>query len=881
MRQARTRDLHRHARERATGSNRRCRASEEAAAEEEAKAEVRRKDRMTPASKSTRFSVDDLVLPVSESYDPKVFDIAAYDDFVEGIVLGRTYSKDAIRKALIFLGSGRYSSAADLAEEAFANSSRLQDAYGTEEALVQRLPFPDKLSCSIDLATGTGKTYVMFAIARILMNEGIVNRVLVLCPSTTIERGLIEKLDEMLADSDLTSLLPERSGVRTPDRVDATQTIGEGQMCVENIHQAYEKAGSSIRDSFTGQGESALVLSDEVHHVYSPTDAKLKKWSEFIADEKFGFRRHVGVSGTCYVANEYIADVIHRYSIRDAIDDGWVKDVFYVEKDDSKTDGERFQKLRTQHEKNRKTYGEVKPITIAITQTIKAAKALRDDLVSFLGQHMKGGEKEAEDRVLVVTSAKEHEESLLTLATVDAKTNPVEWIVSVSMLSEGWDVKNVFQIYPHEKRAFNSRLLIAQVLGRGMRHPPHVTQEPRVYVFNHAKWGAEVDGLVAAVIDRETSVAQRPTDERQVDHFELHRLTFKNVPTKLKAKKLEKPKEITKLSLNPQMDADEKTEFVSAGRSGARETLLTRVEQTYYPVAEVVAQVRERMRDHDERTGGTLTKAYPKTRVDKLIRDGLKGVKEKQDRISQENRKQILSAFGSLQQKRTRPGAIWAQEADGVETISTADMGASSARISGLTGDLALFYDEISEKAVSGDDAAALKKAKELDKETATRLERVSNSYLFKSPVTLVLASHMPEREFVRALLEDGNAEALKAWIKSPDVAFFEIEFGYEKNGRKKHGRFNPDFFLLLEDADTAVVVETKADDGISTINRGKAEAADRYFADLNSLLEKQGASRRYQFHFLSPEDYPKFFEALRGGTLDGFRSKLHADLVT
>jgi hypothetical protein len=176
-------------------------------------------------------------------------------------------------------------------------------------------------------------------------------------------------------------------------------------------------------------------------------------------------------------------------------------------------------------------------------------------------------------------------------------------------------------------------------------------------------------------------------------------------------------------------------------------------------VAEVVAQVRERMRDHDERTGGTLTKVYPKARVEKLIRGGLKGIKESKDRISQENRKQILSAFGSAQQKSTRPGAVWAQEADGIETISTAAMGASSARISGLTGDLALFYDEITEKAVTGDDAAALKKAKDLDKETATRLERVPNSFLFKSPVTLVLASHMPEREFVKALFEDQNAK--------------------------------------------------------------------------------------------------------------------------
>jgi type III restriction enzyme len=47
----------------------------------------------------------------------------------------------------------------------------------------------------------------------------------------------------------------------------------------------------------------------------------------------------------------------------------------------------------------------------------------------------------------------------------------VEWIFSVSMLTEGWDVQNVFQIVPHEKRAFASKLLIAQVLGRGLRVP--------------------------------------------------------------------------------------------------------------------------------------------------------------------------------------------------------------------------------------------------------------------------------------------------------------------------------------------------------------------------------------------------------------------------
>jgi type III restriction enzyme len=47
---------------------------------------------------------------------------------------------------------------------------------------------------------------------------------------------------------------------------------------------------------------------------------------------------------------------------------------------------------------------------------------------------------------LIVTSANEHKSNIPILRRVDDKDNPIEWITSVSMLSEGWDVKNVFQI---------------------------------------------------------------------------------------------------------------------------------------------------------------------------------------------------------------------------------------------------------------------------------------------------------------------------------------------------------------------------------------------------------------------------------------------------
>lgn len=827
-----------------------------------------------------RFSVEDLVLPVSGSYDSARFDLDAYDEFIDEVVAGRQYSSEAIRTALIFLIGGKYDSTRELAEQAFVSIPAIERRYGTVEKLLERLPFADKLSCALDLATGTGKSYVMFCLARIMLNEGIVDRVLVLCPSRTIESGLIDKFDSMLADSDLTALLPRGPGTRLPERVDATSTVKEGQICIENIHQAYETAGSSIRDSFRGQGAIALVLSDEAHHLYSPAGAAMKKWKEFVADPDFGFRYHVGLSGTCYIGNDYFPDVVYRYSIRDAIADRWVKEVFYVTKDDSSTQDERFQKLLSQHEQNRKRFAPKKPLTIAVTQNIRAAEALQEELVDFLGKELEGGRKHAEARVLTVTSSPKHEKNLLALQTVDEGTNPVEWIVSVAMLSEGWDVKNVFQIYPHEKRAFNSKLLIAQVLGRGLRRPAGLKAEPRVFVFNHDRWGGEVEDLVAEVLDQETTIAQRPTDKRPVKHFDLHLLDFTEIPTGIEAKEVEKPKEIQKLSLRPQGDAEESVEWASVTDSAKRLTTVTLVKSTYFPLSTVVAEVRQRMKTHDEVTGGDLMKQYPKARIERLIREALKRLSIADLNISQENRQLILSAFGSLRQKTTRAGAILNFEPSGILTRSTSEMGPIRTSIGAVTSTTMIAYDDLSADLGTPDDKAALKKLLEIDVPTFRR--PIENSYDLKSPVNVVVASYKPERDFVERLLLSVNRKVIRAWVKAPDVGFYPIEYGYQPggNGRSKRGEFNPDFFLLLETIGEVVVVETKMDDDVTVQNIGKLVAAKSHFQRLNELLADKGSKRRYSCHFLSPVDYDRFFAALRRGTHAAFTSTLQAALT-
>lgn len=188
---------------------------------------------------------------------------------------------------------------------------------------------------------------------------------------------------------------------------------------------------------------------------------------------------------------------------------------------------------------------------------------------------------------------------------------------------------------------------------------------------------------------------------------------------------------------------------------------------------------------------------------------------------------------------------------------------------------------ELSPKLGTPDDAAALKKA--LAIEIPTFIRYVDNSYLLKSPVNVVSTSRAPERLFVERLLQADNAAALKAWVKSPDVGFYIIEYGFQPggNGRSKRGQFNPDFFLLREDADEVVVVETKADDDTSDINAGKLAFANAYFAKLNELLKSKRRKRRYQFHFLSPQDYDDFFAGLRDNSLNRFVSTLQAALST
>lgn len=830
-----------------------------------------------------RFLNQDLVLNVSKSVNPAVFDINKYEGFLDALCGEREYQKTAIRDTLAYLLSGNYKNVTDLAEENYHNNETLQTFYGTFEQFRKQLQFPNKLSCSLDLATGTGKSYVIYGIARILLAEGAVDYVLVVCPSTTIEDGLMEKFKLLSGDDTLRNLLPDDAVIKNPHIINATESITTGTICVENCHALYEHVKSSIRESLAGKGDRTLIINDETHHVYNQTGTSFKKWKEFLVDEDFGFNYIVGLSGTCYIGDDYFTDVISRYSLREAIEQGFVKIIDYVAEDSSNTQDEKLQKIYDNHIENKNTkYRLVRPLTILITKDIRACNKLTDDLIRFLAETESISEEDAAKKVLEVTSSPKHKENVRKLKDVDRKDSPVEWITSVSMLTEGWDVKNVFQIVPHEERAFDSKLLIAQVLGRGLRIPEvYLGQKPVVTVFNHDRWSGRIKHLVDEVLEIEKRVYSYSVEKEQNYHFAIHNIDYEKL-TETEEYKQEKEYEFTKgfVTLIRQSPALEReTEYVRAttGESRRKKTL---VKYKMFSIDEIAEQLHNRFKSIDMETTDTdnstnYAEKYDLSWLKKLIRNSLERIGESTDQISDENRQKIYQAFGVIHRAAAK-AVRYRMSPKALVEVSTINRNRNSVGYAAIKrGDATLFYDDLTLKVSDEETLTFIRDLEKDESRPVSAMNQIENTYNFKTPLNLAISDHKPERLFISRLIAQGNSKAIDSWLKSTDQDFYPIEYSWKKGEHPKRGRFNPDFFLKINDS--ILVIEIKGDEEInepSDENKAKYKAAKNHFRTLNEQQDKL----KYYFNFLTPEDYDYYFDQLRKGNFS-FSSKLDAEL--
>lgn len=705
----------------------------------------------------------------------------------------------------------------------------------------------------------------------------------------------MEKFRELAGSADLRDALSVGAKVRTPRIINASETIVDGSICVENYHAILEHVKSSIRDSLKGRGQRVAVLNDEAHHVANESQTTAKKWKEFLLNRDYSFRIVVGVSGTCYVGDDYFADVLSRYSLRQAIEQRFVKKVEYPLEgtaDFSKKPEERWQLIYNKHQdwkKKLKPRG-IRPLTIIVTRNIADCKRVAEELQEFLEEWEKISADDARQKVLPVTSAAEHQPNIAKLRVVDSPASKVEWIASVSMLSEGWDVKNVFQIVPHEERAFNSKLLIAQVLGRGLRRPEGWSgQDPIVTVFNHDAWSGRIRHLVNEILEIERRLSSSIV-ESSPHHFDLHTLDYtRDEDTSEFTKRGEyRVLEQGFVDLPTQVEAEDVSVEFERAVSGEHVKFKTRVEHKTYTVEEVAEQMFRRLQSIDEESRSSddpknrtnYAKKFPLEKCEQIVAASLKHASIKTGRITDDNRQKFLQALGTLHRKRAKR-VVYKLNPQALRTLGTKERQAESCSAAELRrGDRTVFYTSSSEATLPDEQVDFFKEVQDPDGDFRAGREPVASTSDFKVPLNLVIADGAPERKLIRGLCERDNARMIDAWLKNTPQRFYAIEYAWKKGEHPKRGDFSPDFFL--KKGDMLFVIEIKGDEEItepSIEDQKKYEYAIRHFERLNQWLEKVSVPTRYQFNFLTPKDYNKFFQKMRNGGLQGFCSELDVAL--
>ncbi len=259
----------------------------------------------------------------------------------------------------------------------------------------------------------------------------------------------------------------------------------------EPVVDADISAGRMIRQALENRRD-LMVMNDEGHHVH---DRSLRWW-ESIEDLDASLRNRTGrglrgqmdFSATPKHSDGRLFNhVIVDYPIAQAISDGVVKRPHLVmlegateyESDDASARYrdkliagiDRWRELRERMEDVDR-----EPLLFVMTEDTKSA----DEIVDWLTS---GGGFDPNEVLLIHTNARgemlnetqsasrQREIASLREAArdVDSERSPYRVIVSVLMLREGWDVRNVCVIVPLRPYTAASNILPEQTLGRGLR----------------------------------------------------------------------------------------------------------------------------------------------------------------------------------------------------------------------------------------------------------------------------------------------------------------------------------------------------------------------------------------------------------------------------
>jgi type III restriction enzyme len=333
----------------------------------------------------------------------------------------------------------------------------------------------------IDSATGVGKTYILAGAIEYLATQGVRNFA-VITPGRTIldktvanftpghPKSLLRGMDvqPIVITSDNFNSASMRREMDDPSRVKlfvfTVQSLTKPTTKTgRRTHKFQEGLGRAFYEHLDDQ-DDLVIFADEHHTYFGPS------FSTAVRDlTPYAL---VGLTATPHRKTPP-EQIIFRYPLAAAIADRLVKTPVLVGRKDDRSDPstkllDGIRLLEAKHKAVERYCAEsgdkpINPVMLVIAQSIEDAETYAELLESraFARGRYAG-------RVLVVHS-KKPDEDLAMLQAVEDDDSPVRIIVSVGMLKEGWDVKNVYVIA--SMRSSVSEILTEQTLGRGLRLP--------------------------------------------------------------------------------------------------------------------------------------------------------------------------------------------------------------------------------------------------------------------------------------------------------------------------------------------------------------------------------------------------------------------------
>ena len=334
----------------------------------------------------------------------------------------------------------------------------------------------------LDSATGVGKTYILVGAMELFAIADEVRDFVIVTPGRTILQKTLDNFTpghpkSLLGPMSFQPVVITADNFNTPvmrAAMDDPTQIKVYLFTVQSLIKPESKVGRKTHKFQEGLGTEfyahlqatarLVVFADEHHTYYGPA------FSNAVRD----LQPWVLVGLTATPDKKTPKDqIIFRYPLAAAIADKLVKTPVIVgRKDDRKdpltklTDGVTLLDAKRDAITGyaaRAGVEPVNPVMLVVAKDIADA----DEYGATLRSEEFFGGRFAEAVLVVHSNAPD--EALEELSKVEDPTSPVRIIISVGMLKEGWDVKNVYVIA--SMRSSVSEILTEQTLGRGMRLP--------------------------------------------------------------------------------------------------------------------------------------------------------------------------------------------------------------------------------------------------------------------------------------------------------------------------------------------------------------------------------------------------------------------------